>query len=195
MTAKKTGFPFWEDRIAPVFDIARRILIVETASGRVIAETEATLGEGLPGQKAIRLTELGIDILVCGAISNPLRAQVEAYGIRVLPFIAGGLREVVRAWIGGTLERGGFAMPGCPGPGRWCRRGSRHRDSAGHPGPVQARRTGRGGYGRGCRAGSSSGESRCYWICPSCGQREPRVPGIENPSRLCPKCGAAMMSQ
>jgi hypothetical protein len=40
---------------------------------------------------------------------------VAAYGIRLIPFVAGDLREVIRAWLGGKLECDAFAMPGCCG--------------------------------------------------------------------------------
>lgn len=41
--------------------------------------------------------------------------MVAAYDIRVIPFVAGDLREVIRAWLGGGLESPFFAMPGCNG--------------------------------------------------------------------------------
>ncbi|RPI00459.1 MAG: hypothetical protein EHM72_09165, partial [Calditrichaeota bacterium] len=99
----KTAFAFWDNRIAPVFDIARRICVVEIESGKIIAETEHALADGLPALKALRLAELGVGALVCGAISKPLHAMAAAYGIEVIPFIAGDLREVIQAWLSGTM--------------------------------------------------------------------------------------------
>jgi hypothetical protein len=52
--------------------------------------------------------------------------------VRVLPFIAGDVDEVIQAYITGELNRPRFAMPGCCGRrirfhggrgGRGCRRG------------------------------------------------------------------------
>jgi predicted Fe-Mo cluster-binding NifX family protein len=119
----KTAFAYWDDRIAPVFDIARRIHVVEADSGRVVAETGEVLADDLPVQKAHRLVELGVGTLVCGAISRPFHEMVAAYGIRVIPFVAGDLSEVIQAWLSGNLERDTFAMPGCSGRGRGRRRG------------------------------------------------------------------------
>jgi hypothetical protein len=35
----KAAFAYWDHRIAPVFDTARRIHLVEADSGRIVAET------------------------------------------------------------------------------------------------------------------------------------------------------------
>src|SRR5659263_63678 len=92
----KTAFAHWDDRIAPVFDIARRIHVVEADEGRIVAETGEVLADYLPTQKAHRLVELGVGTLVCGAISRPFHEMVAAYGIRVIPFVAGDLSEVIQ---------------------------------------------------------------------------------------------------
>jgi predicted Fe-Mo cluster-binding NifX family protein len=114
----KTAFAHWDNRIAPVFDTARHIHIVETESGQIVSRKQTTLSEDLPVQKTLRLVELGISTLVCGAISKPMHGLVAAYGIQVVPFVAGDLSEVIRAWLSGNLERDAFAMPGCSGRGR-----------------------------------------------------------------------------
>ena len=101
----KTAFTFWNNRIAPVFDTARQIRVIETESGQIIRETLETMKFDLPVQKALRLSELGITTLVCGAISKPLNEIVTAYGIRVISFVAGELQEVINAWHTGNLER------------------------------------------------------------------------------------------
>lgn len=111
----KAAFTYWGDRISPVFDSSRRIHIVETAAGRVVEEARETLPDGLPVQKVLRLTELGVGTLVCGAISRQLRELVEAYGIQVIAFVAGDLAGVVQAWRTGDIENDAFAMPGCRG--------------------------------------------------------------------------------
>jgi predicted Fe-Mo cluster-binding NifX family protein len=126
----KTAFAAWNNRIAPVFDVARQIHIVKTESGRIVAETQAELTDDVPSHKALHLAELNIGTLGCGAISQPLQAMIAAYGIRVVSFVAGDLREVIEACLRGRLEKDVFAMPGCRG---------RHRSqTAGDPGQEGA---------------------------------------------------------
>ena len=114
----KAAFAAWDNRIAPVFDVARQIHLVEAEDGRVICETEELLADDLPVQRALRLTELGVGTLVCGAISRALHEMVAANGIRVIPFVVGDLRKVIQAWLKGGLGRNDFVMPGCCGRGR-----------------------------------------------------------------------------
>ena len=70
---------------------------------------------------AMNCTESGIGTLVCGAISTPLSELMVAYGIRVIPFVAGDVGEVIAAWCNGDLDSRHFDMPGCT---------ERHRNSA-----------------------------------------------------------------
>lgn len=109
----KTAFPYWHNRIAPVFDTACQILIVESEAGLIAGEQRVILPDDEPAVKVLRLVELEIGSLVCGALSRPMFQMATAYGIKVTPFIAGDLDEIVRSWIAGKLQHEAYAMPGC----------------------------------------------------------------------------------
>jgi predicted Fe-Mo cluster-binding NifX family protein len=119
----RTAFSFWDGRVAPVFDTATLIRVVETDSGDIIGDQQETLLDDLPLKKTLRMVELGIGTLICGAVSRPLQTLIAAYGIRVVPFVAGDLEDVVLAWKEGRLEQSGYSMPGCCGRGRRRRTG------------------------------------------------------------------------
>jgi len=199
----KAAFAHWDHRIAPVFDIARQIHIVAVEPGRTAAEAEGVLADDLPLQKVIRLAELGVGTLVCGAISRPLRAMVAAYGIRVIPFVSGELSEVIQAWLRGGLDGGEFAMPGCCGRGRG-RRGINSINQEGYfmngrgrggMGSGDGRGQGRGGPGRGRMGGPLAGGAGGTCLCPKCGHREPHKIGVPCLQKPCPKCGTAMIRE
>lgn len=116
----KTAFPYWRHRIAPVFDTARQILVVTSEAGMTTGKTEVTLADGHPTAKLLRLVELQVDSLVCGAISSQVRQMAAFHGITVVPFIAGDLDAIVRLWVAGKLAGDANAMPGCRR--RWGRR-------------------------------------------------------------------------
>jgi predicted Fe-Mo cluster-binding NifX family protein len=194
----KAAFATWNNRIAPVFDVARELHIVETESGRIVGETERALVEDTPVQKAHRLAEFGIETLICGAISRPMQAMVSAYGIRVIAFVAGDLRDIIEAWLRGTLAEDRFGMPGC------CRQG-RHRSQGMRDSEQQEyfRNMGsRGGKGRnqsshrrGRMHGPPATRSGDFCVCPQCGHREPHERGTPCAQMRCPKCGVAMRRQ
>jgi predicted Fe-Mo cluster-binding NifX family protein len=200
----KAAFACRDDRIAAVFDTARQVLVVEAAAGRVVGESREPLSGNAPAQKALRLAELGVGTLVCGAISRPLHDLVSAYGIRVIPFVAGDLPEVVLAWRGRALRGGAFAMPGCHGRRpRRCREGYATEKTEKEDGGMFGRRrggtepgTGQGRGGSGRRAGRMGGseaagpEGTCF--CLQCGHREPHERGTPCFHKVCPKCGGPM---
>ena len=131
----KTAFVCWEGRIAPVFDTAKEFLIVETQSGKVTGESREDIRSNQPLQKVLYLAELHVDVLVCGAITADIQALVEAYGIRVVPFITGNLDRVVEAWNAARLPDDAFVMPGC---------GFQRRGRGRGRGMGRGRRTGKG---------------------------------------------------
>ena len=107
------AFSYWDNRIAPLFDTSKKVLVVEAAAGAIMKEREEILPEELPNGKPVRLAELGVTTLVCGAISRPMHELISAYGIKVVPFIGGETKDVVKAWFSGELEEERFRMPGC----------------------------------------------------------------------------------
>lgn len=111
----KTAFSVWEQRIAPVFDTSRQIHLVESDGTRIISKRVfAISGEDVP-QMLTWLSEQGVDTLVCGAVSRPLQERLAAIGIKVFPFVAGDLRQVITALLDGSLKGAAFTMPGCCG--------------------------------------------------------------------------------
>lgn len=109
----KTAFAVWNNRIAPVFDVAREVIIVESGLERMADQTQVKLLGDLPSHKALRLSQLGADHLVCGAISRALKAMLTASGIRVIPFVAGDVKVIIDAWDRRVFERSAFSMPRC----------------------------------------------------------------------------------
>ncbi len=199
----KAAFPYWENRIAPVLDTAYQVLVVEAECGQIVSETQEMLPEDPPVQKALRLVGLGIDAVVCGAVSRPMHALVDAYGIQVIPFVAGDLREVMDAWLRGTLTWNAFGMPGCSDRG--ARVFSGMRDSTHEEDSMKRRHRGMGGAGgkgrgQGGRGGGGVGGSAAVGstgdcVCPQCGNREAHERGVPCVKRQCAKCGTFMTKE
>jgi len=109
----KVAVPDWQGRVSPVFDVAEQVLLVDLDRENDGSRRMESLGTTAPHDRAQRLAELGVNVLVCGAISWLLEALLASSGIRVVPLICGEVEEVVRAFRDGTLENERFAMPGC----------------------------------------------------------------------------------
>jgi len=118
----KLALSVWNGRIAPVFDVSERCLIVDTDSPAL--DGDCFEFPGWSGdEKARFLAEKGVTTLVCGAVSHEYEAAFLAHGIETISFLAGPVEQVLEAWKAGTLIRDAFSMPGCGCPRRRrCRR-------------------------------------------------------------------------
>jgi len=167
---QKTAFSVWMNRIAPVMDVAGTVCIVEDDGADATERKLLALPADHPSGIALFLREMRVDALVCGAISNGLLRLLNSQGIRVMPFVAGDLETVIRAWLAGRLPDVALLMPGCG-------------------------RLGRRGQGAGCIAGNAGkgiGRPGGTCVCPGCGHRVPHVRGVPCAGRQCPVCGAEM---
>ena len=109
------------DRISPLFDTCRDILLVEKIGekkvreiGRIQLQTDRTV------EKIKSLEGHGTDVLICGALSEPLHQMLEMKGISVVPWTAGKVNDVVTAFVDNTLYRSSYKMPGCGRRQRRC---------------------------------------------------------------------------
>jgi predicted Fe-Mo cluster-binding NifX family protein len=118
----KTAFAYWENRVAPVFDTACLMHVIVVEQGVIVSETRETLPKEIPFRKVLRLQELGVETLVCGAVSRPMHRLMRACGIEVIPFVAGNLTDVIDGWVRGELGDERFCMPGCCGDRGTCRK-------------------------------------------------------------------------
>jgi len=107
------AFAVWDDRISPVFDTAGTVLLADIEGGTVLSRRTEAIEGAVPSEKVGRLKALGAGTLVCGAISRSLAELITAEGIRLVPFVAGDVEEVVSAFACGTLPGPAFVMPGC----------------------------------------------------------------------------------
>lgn len=142
--AMRIAIATWQGRISPVFDTARRLLLVDAENGTEAGRSEKALPQAFPPQRVARLKELGIDVLICGAISRPLAGVIAASGIVLVPFISGETDQVLTAYLHKELPSPQFMMPGCYGRG---------------PGPGWGHGMGRG-RGRGRGRGQGGGRGR-----------------------------------
>ncbi|MDD2310022.1 MAG: NifB/NifX family molybdenum-iron cluster-binding protein [Desulfuromonadaceae bacterium] len=109
----KIAFSLWNKRIAPVFDVARNLWIVETDENDIIGQSGKRFATDDTQDRALRLTTLQVDQLVCGAITRSSSEVLAEHGIMVISFIAGELEQVIQAWLSDSLKDGHLAMPGC----------------------------------------------------------------------------------
>lgn len=109
----KVAVPEWKDRVSPVFDTARSVVVVGVESRREVTRTRIGFNQGSLQDRVNALTAGGVDVLLCGAISRPLCEMLESAGIRVTPFLSGTVEELLEAFMDGRISDPLYLMPGC----------------------------------------------------------------------------------
>jgi predicted Fe-Mo cluster-binding NifX family protein len=117
------AIPTLEDRISPVFDVAQAIVVVELDGNRELGRQTVPLHSRDFARRGAELSQYGVTVLICGALSRPLEEVLCAAGIRVIPQTCGPVEEVLRAFAAGRLDDRAFLMPGCCGRRRRRQRG------------------------------------------------------------------------
>ncbi len=112
----KVAVPIWESRVASVLDFSHKLILVELEDGSESSRVEVPLLGRSTMEKVAELRRLGVEVLICGAVSQPMASAATSYGIRLIPYVTGTIDEVLDAYQDGRLGLRRFALPG-----RWLR--------------------------------------------------------------------------
>jgi predicted Fe-Mo cluster-binding NifX family protein len=115
----RIAIPQWQGRIAPVFDVAVNLLLIDIEDGQPTRREQRRLVAMEASARVAEFLSLGAGILICGAISAPLQSRLMAAGVQVIGFACGMVDEVLAAYLNDSLTNRAFVMPGCQ---RCCRR-------------------------------------------------------------------------
>ncbi|HPK00431.1 MAG TPA: hypothetical protein PKW60_13170, partial [Candidatus Hydrogenedentes bacterium] len=112
----KVAIPEWQGRISPVFDVAATLVVSNfAADGQAIEQHSIQLFRNDLHGRVMEMTGLGIDVLICGAISWPLEMALSNAGIEVIPHTCGEVQSVLESYKANRLQPNTFLMPGCCG--------------------------------------------------------------------------------
>jgi predicted Fe-Mo cluster-binding NifX family protein len=107
-------------RISPLFDVSQRVLLFVVSDGRVLERSELPLPNGSGAAKLEALRDRQAHTILCGAVSREIEERAAAMGLRMVPFLAGEIEEVLEAYLRNGLPSERLTMPG------W-RAGARHK--------------------------------------------------------------------
>jgi predicted Fe-Mo cluster-binding NifX family protein len=122
------AIPNFQGRVSPVFDVAARLTVVRVKGGMEQERRDVRLWETRPEGIVRCLAGLGVNLLICGAVSQMLELLLHRAGVRVVAQVCGEVDAVIQAFLSRTLDTPEFCLPGC-----YANRQTRH----GSPGRVQ----------------------------------------------------------
>ena len=105
------AIPIWEGKVSPVFDTASRLLVLQMDERSEKSRFETYLDDHNVASKCTRIQDLGVEVLICGAISRRFQLALGVSGIRIIPWISGPAEEVLEAFKTGRLLHPEYRMP------------------------------------------------------------------------------------
>jgi predicted Fe-Mo cluster-binding NifX family protein len=108
----KIAIPTWNGCVSSAFDFSHSLLLVEVENDTESERAEMSLSAQSIPEKANQLKALGVELLICGAISRPLASLVASSGIRILPYVVGRVDEILEAYLDNRLFEPQFILPG-----------------------------------------------------------------------------------
>lgn len=109
----KVAVTVWGERISPVFDASRRLLVATIQGTRIVDRSIVIFNPERPTSLTKTLAELDVPVLICGAVSQLPANVIAAAGIRLIPFITGQVDRVLATYAKGSPLAPTFVMPGC----------------------------------------------------------------------------------
>lgn len=107
----KVVLPVWQGQVSSVFGFAHKLLIIELENGGEKGRQETVLVEQSGPERTATLKQLGVGVLICGAISRLLAEMINGLGIQVLPFVAGSTEQIINAYKTGRLSQPQYTLP------------------------------------------------------------------------------------
>lgn len=119
--AMKIAIPVFENRISPRFDFAPGFGLYDIEGERITGSREISCEGWSDSDRVSKLRGFGIDILICGGLPGYLQSILTSSGIKVIPWVAGDVNDVLSLFLRGQLNSG---MVICSGRGkrRRCKR-------------------------------------------------------------------------
>ncbi len=108
----KLAVTVWGNRISPVLDSAKTILIAEVRESRIVDQSFNEFEFNHPLRGLAMLENDQVDVLICGAVTKQETRTIEKYGIVPVPFITGSVQKVLGAYLTEKKRLSDFLMPG-----------------------------------------------------------------------------------
>ena len=108
----RVAVPVWRGGVSPVFDVAEQILMVDVHDGGCLGRRVVHFHAASLPRRAEEVAELGVELLICGAVSTEMEKLLEARRVSVIPWVSGDPDEVLKAHCAGERLHIRFGMPG-----------------------------------------------------------------------------------
>lgn len=119
----KIAIPLFERRVSPRFDWAQDFLLASVENGDIVKRQDLSASGWSRQERVKRLSELGVDTLICGGIDRFSARMLSFYRVRIYSWVTGMAEDALGSFLKGELESGTMVGSGGRPRGRWRFRG------------------------------------------------------------------------
>ncbi len=104
MKSKLIAIPVFEERISPLLDVSERFVLFEVKGNAVTQRIVINLNADSDRMRIQKLKEIGVAVIISGAVSRYLSYIISETGIKHIPWISGPVDEVIKSYLNNTLQ-------------------------------------------------------------------------------------------
>jgi len=109
---RKIAVPIFQNRVSPVLDTCKYLLIVDTEASAEKVRSTVFLSDMSLTERCNLFCKLHINIVICGGVSEIFANMLEGSHIALINGIAGNIDDVISAFLMDRLYLPEFYMPG-----------------------------------------------------------------------------------
>ena len=109
----KIAITVWGNRVSPVFDAARTLLVASIDNKTVKDHTYAAFKPDALEDLILYLNRMGISTLICGAISTQPADILVENNIKLVSFVSGNALDILSSFARRQTIDQTHMMPGC----------------------------------------------------------------------------------
>ena len=109
----KIAITAWGNRVSPVFDAARTLLVAQIENQTIQTQTYTEFCPDAILELVSLLTKMKVSTLICGAISTKPADTIVENHIRLVSFVSGNALDILNSFASRHTIDQTHMMPGC----------------------------------------------------------------------------------
>jgi len=104
MKSELVAIPVFDERISPLLDVSERFVLFEVKDCTVAQRIVVSINAVNERSRIQKLKELGVAVIISGAVSRYLSHIIMENGIRHIPWISGPVDAAIESFLNNTLH-------------------------------------------------------------------------------------------
>ncbi|MBN2401821.1 MAG: hypothetical protein JXN64_05430 [Spirochaetes bacterium] len=104
MKHEMVAVPVYQERVSPLLDVAKKFAVYEILEGEIKQKIIADIHPEDETQRIDKLKEIGVSVIIGGAVSSFVSELIREKGLRLISWISGPADNVIDQYLKGGLK-------------------------------------------------------------------------------------------